>query len=56
MASEVFKNETKQINRRCAIIDSELKKRTYKVVIIDPKSDKCSNNYGSSYHQGGCNI
>lgn len=60
MAGEVFKKETKQINRRCAIIDSKLKKRTYKVVIVDPKSDKlcgkCSNNYSTSYHQGGCNM
>jgi hypothetical protein len=60
MAGEVFKKEKKQINRRCAIIDSELKKRAFKVVIIDPKSDKlcdrCSHNYSSSYHSGGCNL
>lgn len=40
VAAEIYKKESKQINRRCTIIDSKLKERAYKVVVIDPKSDK----------------
>jgi hypothetical protein len=58
MAGEVFKKEKKQINRKCAIIDSELKKRAFKVVIVDPKSDKLCDKceYNPNYHPYGCNL
>ena len=58
MAGEVFKKETKQINRKCAIINSELKKRAFKVVIIDPASDKICDRceYNRTYHPYGCNL
>lgn len=58
MAEEVRKKEIQKINRKCAIINGELKERAFKVVIIDPKSDrlcdKCAIN--SNYHPNGCNL
>lgn len=58
MANEVRKKEIQSINRKCAIINGELKERSFKVVIIDPKSDriceKCE--FNSNYHPYGCNL
>lgn len=52
------KEETKIINRKCAIIDAELQKRAFKVIIIDPKSDKICENceLNPNYHPYGCNL
>jgi hypothetical protein len=52
MSEEVRKKEKQQINRKCAIINGELRERAFKVIIIDPKSDKiclkCE--FNSNYH------
>jgi hypothetical protein len=58
MAELTRKRETKAINRKCAIINSELKKRCTKVIIVDPKSDKICETceYKPSHHPYGCNL
>jgi hypothetical protein len=58
MADEIKKKESKQINRKCAIIDAELKERVFKVVVIDPKSDKICDKceINPNYHPIGCNL
>lgn len=56
LANKSLINEIKKINRKCAIIDAELKKRICKVIIIDPNSDKLCEKceYNSDYHPYGC--
>jgi hypothetical protein len=58
LADEIKTKESKTINRKCAIIDSKLKERAFKVFIIDPKSDKLCEKceYNSNYHPYGCNL
>ena len=58
LAETTRKQETKAINRKCAIIDSELKERCFKVVVVDPKSDKLCETceYNPNYHPYGCNL
>ena len=57
-AEETRKRETKVINRKCAIINAELKERCIKVIIVDPKSDKLCEKceYNPNHHPYGCNL
>lgn len=57
-AESIRKDENKKINRKCAIIDSELQKRAFKVMVIDPKSDKICEKcqYYPNHHPFGCNL
>jgi hypothetical protein len=58
VSNKTVKKESKKINRKCVIIDSELQKRATKVVIIDPSSDyicdKCT--YKPNHHPYGCKL
>lgn len=58
LAEQNQKRESKQINRKCAIIDAKLKERAFKVIVVDPKSDKICEKcqYAPNYHPFGCNL
>lgn len=58
LANKVVKEESKKINRKCSIINSELQKRATRVVIVDPSSDQICDTcmYNPNYHPYGCNL